>query len=67
MKPPQSNILTTTERTVAMLLAQARNVPQAPAAFHGRPLGARTETIESIELADKTLEPSSAWAGSARL
>ena len=30
---PQSNILSTAERTMAMLLAQARNVPQAHAAL----------------------------------
>ena len=30
---PQSNILTTAEHTMAMLLAQARNIPQAHAAL----------------------------------
>ena len=37
---PQSNILTTAEHTMAMLLAQARNIPQAHAALVGGPLGA---------------------------
>ena len=38
---PQSNILTTAEHTMAMLLAQARNIPQAHAALIERAVGAR--------------------------
>ena len=38
---PQSNILSTAEHTMALLLAQARNIPQAHAALVGGPLGAR--------------------------
>ena len=50
---PQSNILTTAEHTMAMLLAQARNIPQAHAALvAGRWERARWE---GVELADKTL------------
>ena len=37
---PQSNILSTAEHTMAMLLAQARNIPQAHAALVAGPLGA---------------------------
>lgn len=50
---PQSNILTTAEHTMAMLLAQARNIPQAHAAL----VAGRWERSqwEGIELADKTL------------
>jgi D-3-phosphoglycerate dehydrogenase len=50
---PQSNILTTAEHTMAMLLAQARNIPQAHAAL----VAGRWErsTWEGVELADKTL------------
>jgi D-3-phosphoglycerate dehydrogenase / 2-oxoglutarate reductase len=50
---PQSNILTTAEHTMAMLLAQARNIPQAHAAL----IAGRWErsTWEGVELADKTL------------
>ncbi|MGH9086316.1 MAG: phosphoglycerate dehydrogenase [Acidimicrobiales bacterium] len=50
---PQSNVLTTAEHTMAMLLAQARNIPQAHAALvAGRWERARWE---GVELADKTL------------
>jgi D-3-phosphoglycerate dehydrogenase / 2-oxoglutarate reductase len=50
---PQSNILTTAEHTLAMLLAQARNIPQAHAALvQGRWERSRWE---GVELADKTL------------
>ena len=35
---PQSNILSAAEHTIALLLAQARNVPQANADLRGRPL-----------------------------
>jgi D-3-phosphoglycerate dehydrogenase len=50
---PQSNVLTTAEHTMAMLLAQARNIPQAHAALvQGRWERARWE---GVELADKTL------------
>jgi D-3-phosphoglycerate dehydrogenase len=50
---PQSNILTTAEHTMAMLLAQARNIPQAHAAL----VAGRWERSkwEGVELADKTL------------
>lgn len=50
---PQSNILTTAEHTMAMLLAQARNIPQAHAAL----IDGRWERSrwEGVELADKTL------------
>ena len=50
---PQSNILTTAEHTMAMLLAQARNIPQAHAAL----VSGRWERSrwEGVELADKTL------------
>lgn len=50
---PQSNILTTAEHTMAMLLAQARNIPQAHAALkQGRWERSRWE---GVELADKVL------------
>ncbi len=50
---PQSNILTTAEHTMAMLLAQARNIPQAHAAL----ISGRWERSnwEGVELSDKTL------------
>jgi D-3-phosphoglycerate dehydrogenase len=50
---PQSNIISAAEHTMALLLAQARNVPQAHAAL----VDGRWErsTWEGIELADKTL------------
>ncbi len=50
---PQSNILTTAEHTMALLLAQARNIPQAHAAL----TAGRWERSkwEGVELADKTL------------
>ncbi len=50
---PQSNILTTAEHTMAMLLAQARNIPQAHAAL----VSGRWERSnwEGVELSDKTL------------
>jgi len=50
---PQSNTLTTAEHTMALLLAQARNVPQAHAALKA----GRWERSkwEGVELADKTL------------
>ena len=50
---PQTNIISAAEHTMALLLAQARNVPQAHAALDGRPLGAHP--WEGVELADKTL------------
>src|SRR4051812_22117575 len=50
---PQSNILSAAEHTMALLLAQARNVPQAHAALtDGRWERSRWE---GVELADKTL------------
>jgi D-3-phosphoglycerate dehydrogenase / 2-oxoglutarate reductase len=50
---PQSNVISAAEHTMALLLAQARNVPQAHAALTaGRWERARWE---GIELADKTL------------
>src|SRR6187455_2332572 len=50
---PQSNILSTAEHTIAMLLAVARNVPQA----HQALTAGRWERSkwEGVELADKTL------------
>lgn len=50
---PQSNIVSAAEHTMALLLAQARNVPQAHAALvEGRWERGRWE---GVELADKTL------------
>jgi len=50
---PQSNIISAAEHTMALLLSQARNVPQAHAALKaGRWERARWE---GVELADKTL------------
>src|SRR6187431_2170363 len=50
---PQSNIVSAAEHTMALLLAQARNIPQAHAALvAGRWERARWE---GVELADKTL------------
>ncbi|MPY94559.1 MAG: phosphoglycerate dehydrogenase [Acidimicrobiia bacterium] len=50
---PESNILSAAEHTVAMLLAQARNIPQAHAALvEGR---WERSQWEGVELADKTL------------
>ncbi len=50
---PQSNILSAAEHTMALLLAQARNIPQAHAAL----AAGRWERSqwEGVELADKTL------------
>jgi D-3-phosphoglycerate dehydrogenase len=50
---PQSNIVSAAEHTMALLLAQARNVPQAHAAL----TAGRWERSkwEGVELADKTL------------
>jgi D-3-phosphoglycerate dehydrogenase len=50
---PQSNIVSAAEHTMALLLAQARNVPQAHAALKA----GRWERSkwEGVELADKTL------------
>ncbi len=50
---PQSNIISAAEHTMALLLAQARNVPQAHAAL----IDGRWERNkwEGVELADKTL------------
>jgi D-3-phosphoglycerate dehydrogenase len=50
---PQSNILSTAEHTMALLLAQARNIPQAHAALtQGR---WERSQWEGVELADKVL------------
>lgn len=50
---PQSNILSAAEHTMALLLAQARNVPQAHAALtDGR---WERSQWQGVELADKTL------------
>ena len=50
---PQSNILSTAEHTMGMLLAQARNIPQAHAALvQGR---WERSKWEGVELADKVL------------
>src|SRR3954462_14989812 len=50
---PQSNIISAAEHTMALLLAQARNIPQAHAAL----IAGRWERSrwEGVELADKTL------------
>jgi D-3-phosphoglycerate dehydrogenase len=50
---PQSNVLSAAEHTMALLLAQARNIPQAHAAL----TGGRWERSRwtGVELADKTL------------
>ncbi len=50
---PQSNVVSAAEHTMALLLAQARNVPQAHAAL----TAGRWERTrwEGVELADKTL------------
>jgi D-3-phosphoglycerate dehydrogenase len=50
---PQSNILSAAEHTMALLLAQARNVPQA----HSALVAGRWERSkwEGVELSDKTL------------
>ncbi|MGZ4806480.1 MAG: NAD(P)-dependent oxidoreductase, partial [Ilumatobacteraceae bacterium] len=50
---PQSNIISAAEHTMALLLAQARNIPQAHAAL----VAGRWERSrwEGVELADKTL------------
>jgi D-3-phosphoglycerate dehydrogenase / 2-oxoglutarate reductase len=50
---PQSNIISAAEHTMALLLSQARNVPQAHAAL----VAGRWERSkwEGVELADKTL------------
>src|SRR5829696_2460165 len=50
---PQSNVLSAAEHTMALLLAQARNIPQAHAALkEGRWERSRWD---GVELADKTL------------
>jgi D-3-phosphoglycerate dehydrogenase / 2-oxoglutarate reductase len=50
---PQSNVISAAEQTMALLLAQARNIPQADAALR---LGAwERSKWEGIELAGKTL------------
>jgi len=50
---PQSNVLSAAEQTMALLLAQARNIPQAHAALiEGRWERSRWE---GVELADKVL------------
>ena len=50
---PQSNVITAAEHTVALMLALARNVPQAHAALDGRPLGALE--VGRVEVYEKTL------------
>src|SRR3954447_25115091 len=50
---PQSNILSAAEHTMALLLAQARNVPQAHAALKNGKW--ERSKWEGVELADKTL------------
>jgi len=50
---PQSNVISAAEHTMALLLAQARNIPQADRALKG---GAwDREAWEGVELAGKTL------------
>ena len=51
---PQSNMLSAAEHTMAMLLAQARNVPQAHAALKSRAAGSARKWT-GVELSDKTL------------
>ncbi len=61
---PQSNTLSAAEHTMALLLAQARNVPQAHAALQGGSLGALAVDASAVTC---TARPwaSSGWAGSA--
>ncbi|HEX9377643.1 MAG TPA: phosphoglycerate dehydrogenase [Actinomycetota bacterium] len=50
---PQSNILSAAEHTIALLLAQARNIPQADRALRG---GAWSRSrFQGVELAGKTI------------
>ena len=50
---PQSNIVSAAEHTIALLLAQARNIPQADAALRaGR---WERERFQGVELHGKTL------------
>ena len=50
---PQSNIVSAAEHTMALLLAQARNVPQADAALRGGEWA--RERFQGVELTGKTL------------
>jgi D-3-phosphoglycerate dehydrogenase len=50
---PQSNILSAAEHTIALLLAQARNIPQAHAALKGGRW--QRERFQGVELHGKTL------------
>jgi D-3-phosphoglycerate dehydrogenase / 2-oxoglutarate reductase len=50
---PQSNIVSAAEHTMALLLAQARNVPQADAALRGGRWA--RERFKGVELTGKTL------------
>ena len=50
---PQSNVISAAEHTMALLLAQARNVPQADRALKGGSWD--REAWEGVELAGKTL------------
>ena len=50
---PQSNIICAAEHTMALLLAQARNIPQANAAL--RQGAWERSTWEGVELAGKTI------------
>lgn len=50
---PQSNIVSAAEHTMALLLAQARNIPQADAALRGGQWA--RERFQGVELAGKTL------------
>ena len=49
---PQSNIITAAEHTLALLLALARNVPQAHASLTG---GLGALRVRGVELYEKTL------------
>jgi phosphoglycerate dehydrogenase-like enzyme len=51
---PQSNVITAAEHTMALLLALARNVPQAHASLIGRAAWDRSK-FSGVELHDKTL------------
>ena len=60
---PQSNILSAAEHTIALLLAQARNVPQANADLQGRAVEPRRSGKASSSTARRSA--SSGSAGSA--
>ena len=62
---PQSNIVSAAEHTIALLLAQARNIPQANDDLkHGRWDRSRWR---GVELQGKTLGDRSGWIASGAL